>query len=186
MIFLPTWVTSDDETGNLYLSLFVLMTPVSLLGLPFVDFILNRYGYHAGLQSINVLALSYSVVKVSSDSLNVQVLGFLLFSLFRCFLYSICFSFVPTFLTGKVVGRGIGVMVMFQGLTSMVNIPLASWAVNGLDGNFFLPNLIYTIATIPFFYVAWLMGAGIKIEKRASVLLTEKRESMRRLADAEQ
>jgi hypothetical protein len=77
-------------------------------------------------------------------------------------------------------------MVMFQGLTSMVNIPLASWAVNGLDGNFFLPNLIYTIATIPFFYVAWLMGAGIKIEKRASILLTEKRESMRRLADAEQ
>ena len=176
----------DDETGNLYLSLFVLMTPVSLLGLPFVDFILNRYGYHAGLQSINVLALSYSVVKVSSDSLNVQVLGFLLFSLFRCFLYSICFSFVPTFLTGKVVGRGIGVMVMFQGITAMVNIPLASWAVNGLDGNFFLPNLLYTIATIPFFYVAWLMGSGIKIEKRASILLTVKRESMRRLADAEQ
>jgi hypothetical protein len=176
----------DDETGNLYLSLFVLMTPVSLLGLPFIDFILNRYGYHAGLQSINVLALSYSVVKVSSDSLNVQVLGFLLFSMFRCFLFAVCFSFVPTFLTGKVVGRGIGVMVMFQGLTALVNIPLASWAVKGLDGNFFLPNLMYMIATIPFFYVAWLMGAGIKIEKRASILLTEKRESTRRLADSEQ
>jgi hypothetical protein len=173
----------DDETGNLYLSLFVLMTPVSLLGLPFIDFILNRYGYHAGLQSINVLALLYSVVKVSSDSLNVQVFGFLLFSMFRCFLFSLCFSFVPTFLTGNVVGRGIGVMVMFQGLTALVNIPLASWAVNGLDGNFFLPNLLYTIATIPFFYVAWLMGAGIKVEKRASILLSEKRESTRRLAD---
>jgi hypothetical protein len=176
----------DDETGNLYLSLFVLMTPVSLLGLPFVDIILNRYGYHAGLQSINVLALSYSVVKVSSDNLNVQVLGFLLFSIFRCFLFSICFSFVPTFLTGKVVGRGIGVMVLFQGLSSLVNIPLASWAVNGLDGNFFLPNLLYTIATIPFFYVAWLMGAAIKTDKRASIILSEKRGSMRRLADAEQ
>ena len=88
MIFLPTWVTSDDETGNLYLSLFVLMTPVSLLGLPFVDFILNRYGFHAGLQSINVLALSYSVVKVSSDSLNIQVLCF--FSIFDVSLFPVC------------------------------------------------------------------------------------------------
>ena len=70
-------------------------------------------------------------------------------------------------------------MVMFQGFTALVDIPLASWAVKGLD-------VLYIIATIPFFYVAWLMGSGIKIEKRASILLTEKRESMRRLADAEQ
>jgi hypothetical protein len=175
----------DDETGNLYLSLFVLMTPVSLLGLPFMDYILNEYGYHAGLQSINVLALSYSVVKVSSDSLNVQVLGFLLFSMFRCFLFTVCYSFLPTFMSGKVVGRGVGVMVLCQGVTSLVNIPLSSWAVNRLDGNFFLPNLLYTILLMPFFYVAWLMGAGIMVEKRASVLLTKSRESNRQIVNPE-
>ena len=175
----------DDATGNLYLSLFVLMTPVSLLGLPFMDYILNGYGYHAGLQSINVLALSYSIVKVSSGSLNVQILGFLLFSMFRCFLFTVCYSFLPTFMTGKVVGRGVGVMVLCQGVTSLVNIPLSSWAVNRLDGNFFLPNLMYTILIMPFFYVAWLMGAGIKVEKRASVLLSISRESNRQLVNPE-
>jgi hypothetical protein len=175
----------DDETGNLYLSLFVLMTPVSLLGLPFMDYIVNRYGYHAGLQSINVLALSYSIVKVSSASLNVQVLGFVLFSMFRCFLFTVCFSFLPTFMVGKVVGRGVGVMVLCQGVTSLLNIPLSSWAVNRLDGNFFLPNLLYTILIMPFFYVAWLMGAGIMVEKRASVLLTESRGSNRQLVHPE-
>ena len=132
----------DDETGNLYLSLFVVMTPVSLIGLPFMDYIVNRYGYHAGLQSINVLALSYSIVKVSSASLNVQILGFVLFSMFRCFLFTVCFSFLPTFVVGKVVGRGVGVMVLCQGVTSLLNIPLSSRAVNSLDGNFFLPNLL--------------------------------------------
>ena len=169
----------DDATGNQYLSIFVLLTPVSILGLPVMDYILNRYGYHAGLQSINVLAISYGIVKVASDSLRVQVFGFLLFSMFRCFMFTICFSFLPTFLGGKVVGRGAGVMVLSQGITSLINIPLASWAVNGLDGNFFLPNLLLTIAVIPFFFVASLLGTGVHKETRASMVLVEQRQRQR-------
>ena len=76
-------------------------------------------------------------------------------------------------------------MVLCQGVTSLVNIPLSSWAVNRLDGNFFLPNLLYTILLMPFFYVAWLMGAGIMVEKRASVLLTKSRESNRQIVNPE-
>lgn len=158
----------DDETGNRYLSIFVLMTPVSILGLPFMDYILNRYGYHMGLQSINILAIAYGLVKVCSDSLQVQVFGFLLFSMFRCFMFTITFSFLPTFMAGKVVGRAAGIMVLSQGITSLVNIPLASWAVNGLDGNFFIPNLLYTVGVVPFLYIAWLMGRGVHQETRAS------------------
>ena len=169
----------DDATGNRYLSIFVLLTPISILGLPVMDYILNQYGYHAGLQSINVLAISYGIVKVASDSLRVQVFGFLLFSMFRCFMFTISFSFLPTFLSGKVVGRGAGVMVLSQGITSLINIPLASWAVNGLDGNFFLPNLLLTIAVIPFFFVASLLGAGVRKETRASMLLVEQRKRQR-------
>jgi len=169
----------DDATGNKYLSIFVLLTPISILGLPVMDYILNRYGYHAGLQSINVLAISYGIVKVASDSLRVQVFGFLLFSMFRCFMFTITFSFLPTFLGGKVVGRGAGVMVLIQGITSLINIPLASWAVNGLDGNFFLPNLLLTIAVIPFFFVASLLGTGVHKETRASMVRVEQRQRQR-------
>jgi hypothetical protein len=138
-----------------------------------MDYILNQYGYHAGLQSINVLALLYWIVKISSDSLPVQVLGFLLFSMFRCFMFTVSFSFLPTFLRGQVVGRGAGVMVLSQGVTSLINIPLASWAVKGLDGNFFIPNLMYTIAVIPFFVVAWLLGVGVHKETRARTSMAE-------------
>lgn len=120
----------DDEVGNKYLTIFTLMTPVSILGLPFMDFILNRWGYHAGFQSINVLSLAHGIILTSSDNLNVQILGFIIFSFFRCFLFTISFSFVPTFMSQSVVGRGSGIMTFWFGVLSFVNIGLSSWAVS--------------------------------------------------------
>jgi hypothetical protein len=79
----------DDEYGNRYLTIFTLLTPASVLALPFMDLTLNKFGYHAGLQAINVLAIIHGVIKVSSDNLNVQILGFAVFSFFRCFLVSV-------------------------------------------------------------------------------------------------
>lgn len=157
----------DDETGNKYLTIFTLLTPASILGLPFMDWILIHRGFHAGFQSINFLALVHGIIKVSSDNLNVQVIGFVVFSFFRCFLFTISFSFLPTFLGTKVVGKSAGILSCIQGLFSFINIPLASLAVNQLDGNFFVPNLFYTLATLPCIYAAWIIGEGIKKEEQA-------------------
>jgi len=161
----------DDETGNKYLTIFTLLTPLSILGLPFMDYILNHYGYHAGFQSINVLSLAHGIILTSSDNLNVQVLGFLIFSLFRCFLFTVSFSFVPTFLGQSVVGRGSGIMTFWFGLLSFVNVGLSHWAVNGLGGNFFWPNLILTLAVVPCIFLAWLMGKCIQQEEQAKLEL---------------
>jgi hypothetical protein len=156
----------DDETGNTYLAIFTLLAPVSILGLPFLDWILNQYGYHAGFQLINVLAIGHGIVMVSSESLNVQILGFLVASFFRCFLYATTFSFVPTFLGAQVVGKGSGILPCVTGIFGFVNIPLAHWAVNGLDGNFFYPNLLFTLLVLPCIGLAWIMGKGIGREQR--------------------
>lgn len=161
----------DDEYGNKYLTIFTLLTPVSILGLPFMDFILNRYGYHAGFQSINILSLAHGIILTSSDNLNVQILGFLIFSFFRCFLFTVSFSFVPTFQGQTVVGRGTGIMTFCFGLLSLVNIGLSSWAINGLGGNFFWPNLILTLAVIPCIALAWIMGKCIQQEQQAKLKL---------------
>lgn len=157
----------DDETNNKYLTIFTLMTPVSILGLPFMDLILNHYGYHAGFQSINILSLAHGIIVTSSSNLNVQILGFLMFSFFRCFLFTVSLSFVPTFLRQSVVGRGSGIMTFCFGLLSFVNIGLSNWAVNGLGGNFFWPNLILTLAVLPCILLAWLMGQCIQQENEA-------------------
>ena len=156
----------DDKTGNKYLTIFTLLTPASILGLPFMDYMLNNYGYHAGFQSINILSLAHGIILTSTDNLNVQVLGFLIFSFFRCFFFTVSFSFVPTFLGQSVVGRGSGILMFWFGLLSFVNIGLSNWAVNGLGGNFFWPNLILTLAVVPCIVLAWLMGKCIRQEQQ--------------------
>jgi len=138
--------------------------------LPFMDYVLNHHGYHAGLQSINALALCHGVIKVSSDNLNVQVFGFFVFSFFRCFMFAITFSFLPTFLSVKVVGRGSGLLVLSQGISSLLNIALASLAIKQFGGNFFYPNLFYTLGVLPCIYFAWEMGKGIKREEKEKKL----------------
>lgn len=170
-----TWTTSttrdflaelgDDDHGNRYLSIYTFLHPVSLLGLPLVDYVIGRWGFQGGFQMINFLGLGYTVVKVVSSNLNVQILGFVLFSFYRCFLFSISFSFLPVFLSVNVVGTASGVIFFVVAILSVANIPLASWAVEGL-GSFFLPNLIWTCLVIPCIFAAWYLGRFIDYEKR--------------------
>lgn len=54
----------DDEQDNKYLTIFTLLMPASILGLPFVDAAITHYGFVGGLQGINLLALTYSIIKV--------------------------------------------------------------------------------------------------------------------------
>jgi hypothetical protein len=54
----------DDEQDNKYLTIFTLLMPASIVGLPFVDAAITRYGFVGGLQGINLLALAYNLIKV--------------------------------------------------------------------------------------------------------------------------
>jgi hypothetical protein len=161
----------DDD--NKYLTIFTLMMPVSILGFPLVDAALHRFGYHGGLQLVNALAAIHGIIQVSSTNLIVQVLGFLVFSFYRSFLFSVVFSFLPNFLGREVVGKANGLLQVSAGLTSFLNIPLSNAAINKWDGNFFFPNLIYTVLVVPFLLVTYVMGKGIQLEE------TEKSKSMR-------
>jgi hypothetical protein len=54
----------DDEQGNKYLTIFTLLMPASIVGLPFVDMAIIRYGFAGSFQGVNLFALAYSVIKV--------------------------------------------------------------------------------------------------------------------------
>jgi hypothetical protein len=60
----------DDEQDNKYLTIFTLLMPASIVGLPFVDAAITHYGFAGGLQSINLLALAYNVIKVRTQLTN--------------------------------------------------------------------------------------------------------------------
>mmetsp|Transcript_14441 Transcript_14441/g.28889 ORF Transcript_14441/g.28889 Transcript_14441/m.28889 type:complete len:543 (-) Transcript_14441:179-1807(-) len=157
----------DDEQNNRYLTIFTLATPASLVAVPFVDAIIYRFGHHGGLQCINVLALAYMIIRVSSHNLNVQVLGFFIFSFYRCFLFGVVFSFLPTLVAGHVIGKASGWMYLIAGVTALINIPLATIAVEKLDGDFFFPNLVYIVLYLPCIAFAWCLGQTVKRETRA-------------------
>lgn len=163
----------DDEQDNKYLAIFTLMTPVSILGLPFADHALTRWGYHTGFQCVNALALLHGIIQVSTENLNVQILGFVAFSFFRCFLFAVSFSFLPTFLGGEVIGKAASLLVSLGGIVLFLNIPLANAAVNQLGGNFFWPNMFYTLIVLPNIAVVWFIGRCIDREHEATRLLRE-------------
>ncbi|KAL3934522.1 MAG: hypothetical protein SGARI_003346 [Bacillariaceae sp.] len=125
----------DAEHDNLYLIIFTLLTPVAILGAPLIDYIVLKFGWAVAFQTINILSIAYMTIKVVSDSLNVQVIGFVIFSFYRSFFYGTSFSILPTLLENTIVGRGAGVMTGFAGIASLLLIPLAN------SNDLFLPNL---------------------------------------------
>ena len=163
----------DDETGNKYLAIFTLLTPASVLGLPFVDKIVHKFGFAAGLHVVNALAIGQGIIQVSSDNLNVQVVGFVLYSFYRCFLFSVCFSALPAFLDGIVLGKGYGLLIFSGGVLSLMNIPLSNAAVQKLGGNFFIPNLIYTVLCGPCIILVWMIHRGFVKEAEEKRRLKE-------------
>ena len=155
----------DNEENNRYLSIFTLLTPVSVLGLPFVDLILHKYGYAAGLHACNLLGICQGIVQVSSTNLNIQIIGFVFYSFYRCFLFSVTFSALAAFLRGDVIGKGCGVYILSGGVLGLAfNLPLSWVAVNKLDGNFFIPNLVYLLGCFPCVFLCHRVGCGFAKE----------------------
>jgi hypothetical protein len=135
---------------------------------PFVEPLIHRYGFHGGLQTINVLGFAYSIVKIATRSLNLQIIGFLIFSLYRCFLFSITFSFLPTFIRFDVVGQAIGIVFFVTAVLSIVNIPLAQLAVERFQ-SFWWPNAIWVALNVPCVVAAWQLGRFMTLEGKHKV-----------------
>jgi len=155
----------DDEVGNKYLTIFTLLMPVSLVGIPFVDFVIVHYGFIGGFHTINALALAYNLVRLTSDDLNVQIASFIFFSFFRSFLFGVSFSFLPTLLAPKVVGKATGIMYASIGVFNFLNIPLTNYTVEQQGGDFFIASLIYTLLVLPCIALACALARAIEQEK---------------------
>lgn len=132
----------DDEMNNKYLSAFMLLTSISIVGLPCIELVISKYGYHAGIQCINLLALAHGIVQISSRNLNIQVIGFVIFVMYRAFIFAVSFSFLSTFVSGAVVGKLTGLMLGAAGIFSLCNIPLGTWPI--VSQLFFSDFRLYT------------------------------------------
>lgn len=163
----------DNNVNNRYLTIFTLLMPASVVGVPFVDVTIRKFGFAVALQGVNLLALGYNLVRVCSNNLNVQILGFVFFSFFRSFLFGVTFSFLPTLLANTVVGRAVGIMYAIAGLTGFISIPLAKVAVERFNGNFLVPNIVFTVLVLPCVLATWGLGREIRRELHAKEIARE-------------
>jgi hypothetical protein len=99
------------------------------------------------------------------QDLNVQVIGFVVFSFYRSFLFGVTFSFLPTLMGAALIGRAAGLMFFVVGATGFLGIPLAELAISKYDGDFFVPNVVFVLLNIPTTIAVWILGNYIKKEE---------------------
>jgi hypothetical protein len=167
----------DDDFK--YLSIFTLLTPVSIVGIPFVDYMILNFGWTASFQVINILAVAFLTVKVASTNLNVQIIGFVLFSFYRSFLFGISFSFLPSLIAGPVVGRAAGIMVASAGLLGLLLIPLIQLVVSDESIDFFIPNMIILALCVPTTISICILGRFISLENDYKLVFRTEEEISR-------
>lgn len=153
----------DDEIGNLYLSIFTIMMPTAFLAVPLIDLVIDKFGFQTALHVVNLAAAVHGLVQLFFEDLRLQVIGFVAFTIFRCFLYGISFSLLASFLSPDVTGKGAGLYSFAVGLCLAFNIPLSNEAVKN---SFFVPNLVYTVLIIPCILAVCILGLWIEKDKR--------------------
>jgi hypothetical protein len=152
------------DTNGTYLSLFTILQPASVFALPLVDHTVHKSGFGTAFQCVNGLTFTYILIKLTSKSLNVQIVTFIMVAVVRCYLFAVTFSYLPRLLSPDTVGKGTGFLYMVGGVASFVNIPLNSMV---LETGFFPPNLLYFLLTIPTTFMAMVVQMTIRKETRA-------------------
>ena len=157
----------DDDQDHLYLTIFTLLTPVSILGAPFVDYVILHYGWTASFQMINILSIGYMIIKVTSDNLSIQLIGFVIYSFYRSFLFGISFSYLPNLIGSTVVGLAAGIMTFTAGLANLFQMPMVNIAVKHNGGNFDLSNTIFLCLVVPTIIAVSFLGRYVRMENKA-------------------
>jgi hypothetical protein len=74
------------------------------------------------------------------------------------------------------MGKGTGIFTFF-GILSSINAPIASVVIDQLDGNFFIPNLMYTLLSIPCIILAYCIERKMKPDHAAHNEIQRLRQS---------
>lgn len=158
---------NDLGDNGLYLSIFTMAQPASVLAVPLVDMIVGKYGFGGAFFSTNCFAAATLLIKLFFTNLNIVVLHGVFVAVMRCFLYAGTFSYLPNLLGPSTVGSGAGILSAFGGFLSFLNIPL-----NTLSAKYgFGPiNVFYLAVCVPTFIMGNIVAQTVKKENKAAVV----------------
>lgn len=142
----------DEETGHLYTSIFSVVVPLGFLVIPLVDHVMFSNTFTSSLNIVTQLGICFGVV-TCINVLQVQVLGFFVFCVFRALLYSVIGTFVAHTFGPLNGGRTNGVLWLLASFLNLLLYPLSSFVLENCDGDWTLLNVLLLLCCIPAYTV---------------------------------
>ena len=142
----------DKETGHMYTSIFSVVVPLGFLVIPLVDYIMFSNTFVSSLHIVTYLGVAFGIVTCVT-SLNVQVVGFFIFCVFRALLYSVIGTFVAHTFGPLNGGRTNGVLWLLASILNFTLYPLSSFVLENCGGDWTLLNVLLLLCCIPAYSV---------------------------------
>ena len=146
----------DADTGWTYTKIASIVPAFGFVGIPCIGWLLDHRGYGATLATINLLAVAASLAQ-AIPSLPFQVVTLLLWTYGRFFLYTSYYSIFGALFGFRNFGRMVAIDNCVNGVVGLLQLPLTSWGLHGLHGNFTAINLLQAGLLLPLFWFCWAM-----------------------------
>ena len=146
----------DAGTGWTYTKIASIVPAFGFVGIPCIGWLLDHRGYGATLATINALAVAASLAQ-AIPSLPFQVVTLLLWTYGRFFLYTSYYSIFGALFGFRNFGRMVAIDNCVNGVVGLLQLPLTSWGLHGLHGNFTAINLLQAGLLLPLFWFCWAM-----------------------------
>ena len=146
----------DAGTGWAFTKMASVVPAFGFLGIPAIGWLLDHKGYGATLATINLLNLAASLAQ-AIPSLRFQAVTLILWTYGRFFLYTSYFTIFGALFGFRHFGRMVAVDNCVNGAVGLVQLPLTSWGLHGLGGDFTAVNLIQAAVLLPLFAFCWCM-----------------------------
>ncbi len=138
----------DEETGHYYTSIFSVVVPLGFLVIPLVDFVLFNNSFVSSLHIVTILGVVFGSITCVNE-LNIQVVGFFVFCVFRALLYSVIGTFVAHTFGPLHGGRTNGVLWLLASILNFALFPMTKFILERADGDWQLLNLLLLLGCIP-------------------------------------
>ena len=146
----------DAATGFAFTKLASVLPAFGFLGIPAIGWLLDSQGYGATLGAINLMGVAASLMQ-AVPSLRFQALTITVWTYGRFFLYTSYFTIFGALFGFRNFGRMVAIDNTVNGLFGLLQLPLTSWGLHGLRGNFTAINLLQAAALLPLFGFCWAM-----------------------------
>ena len=149
----------DGDHGYLYTQLFFIIVPLSFLFIPVIGYAMSTYGLVNSFHVVNLLsAVTFGVSLI--PSLELQIVSFVCFSIYRGYLFSCLGAYFVKFYGIQSAGRMFGMMSFLSSSVSFLLYPAYLLVTIYDNGSVFYIQLAMLLLAIPCYFAIELILRG--------------------------